>query len=429
MSVLLEPRCGLRVTWLMAKRALEKYAAKRQLTRTPEPPPTPRTTRQGPLLFVVQKHAARRVHYDFRLELDGVLKSWAVPKGPSLDPADKRLAVEVEDHPYDYASFEGLIPEKQYGAGNVIVWDCGVYSPDGDGQYSFEDRREAERRMRHDLAAGKLSILLRGEKLKGSYALVRTSTAKQWLLIKHKDRYARPNDILANADSVLTGRTVEDCPPEGAPQIDASRLTPFGPAEAMPARLAPMLAEIGGPARSDDAYLYEPKLDGYRAIAFIRDGEVRLQSQKWNRPDRALPGTRDGTRRTTRRQHDSRRRDRGPRQQRTSLVQRTAEPSRAQDSQGDLEGAGRIAGGVHVFRPSALRRHQPAAEPVCRSTKIPFAVSAARPTSSARARVERRRILVCARHSKAGSRASSPSARTAGTSQVGAPQRGRSSRQ
>jgi len=264
----------------MTKRALQKYAAKRKFTRTPEPAPKSRSRRSGPLLFVVQKHAARRLHYDFRLELDGVLKSWAVPKGPSLDPADKRLAVEVEDHPFEYASFEGLIPEKQYGAGNVIVWDCGAYSPDDDGRYAFDDRREAEERLREGTAKGKLSILLRGEKLKGSFALVRTSTANQWLLIKHKDRYAQPNDVLAEARSVLTERTVEDSPSEDESQIDADSLAPHGPAEPMPARLAPMLAEIGDRARTDHKYLYEPKLDGYRALAFVRDGVVRLQSRR-----------------------------------------------------------------------------------------------------------------------------------------------------
>src|SRR5262245_59004653 len=149
------------------QRALERYGAKRSFTRTPEPGPKLASGRRGPLLFIIQKHAARRLHYDFRLELDGVLKSWAVPKGPSLEPGDKRLAVEVEDHPFDYASFEGVIPEKQYGAGNVIVWDCGVYSPDEGQHYSFGDRDEAEARMREELAQGKLSIFLRGEKLKG----------------------------------------------------------------------------------------------------------------------------------------------------------------------------------------------------------------------------------------------------------------------
>jgi bifunctional non-homologous end joining protein LigD len=263
------------------KRALEPYAAKRKFTRTPEPAPRVASTRRGPLLFVVQKHAARRLHYDFRLELDGVLKSWAVPKGPSLDPADKRLAVETEDHPFDYASFEGIIPEKEYGAGNVIVWDCGVYSPDEGQQYSWDDRNAAEARLRDELAAGKLSFFLRGEKLKGSFALVRTSTDKQWLLIKHKDRFAQQNDVLARAQSVLSHRIVDERPPAKVPpRIDAERLVPSGPAEAMPKALSPMLAEIGEAPRADSQWSYEPKLDGYRVIAFVENGVVRLQSRR-----------------------------------------------------------------------------------------------------------------------------------------------------
>jgi bifunctional non-homologous end joining protein LigD len=263
------------------RRALDPYAGKREFTRTPEPAPKPAAGRRGPLLFVVQKHAARRLHYDFRLELDGVLKSWAVPKGPSLDPADKRLAVEVEDHPFDYASFEGHIPDQQYGAGNVIVWDCGVYSPDDKEQYSFDDRREAEARVRAELANGKLSFMLRGEKLNGSFALVRTSSSKQWLLIKHKDRFAQQNDVLARAQSVISGRTVDDRPPtKSPPQLEAGRLAPAGPAETMPASLSPMLAEIGDSPRSDPDWAYEPKVDGYRVIAFIHAGNVRLQSRR-----------------------------------------------------------------------------------------------------------------------------------------------------
>src|SRR5581483_12467601 len=152
----------------MAK--LSEYAAKRKFEHTPEPAPPPKPAAgAGPLLFVVQQHSARRLHYDFRLECDGVLKSWAVPKGPSLSLEDKRLAVTTEDHPYDYGSFEGVIPPKQYGAGEVIVWDCGVWSPDDDQRYSFHDRREAEARARAALERGKLSFTLRGEKLKGSF--------------------------------------------------------------------------------------------------------------------------------------------------------------------------------------------------------------------------------------------------------------------
>ena len=143
--------------------SLSEYKAKRTFESTPEPAPAAPEVRTGPLLFVVQQHSARRLHFDFRLECDGVLKSWAVPKGPSLDTSEKRLAVPTEDHPFDYGSFEGVIPPGLYGAGEVIVWDCGVYSPDEGRQYSFHDRAEAEKRVREELAKGKLSIFLRGD--------------------------------------------------------------------------------------------------------------------------------------------------------------------------------------------------------------------------------------------------------------------------
>lgn len=263
------------------KRSLDRYAAKRRFTRTPEPGPEVATARRGPLLFIVQKHAAQRLHYDFRLELDGVLRSWAVPKGPSLVSGDKRLAVEVEDHPFEYASFEGVIPPKEYGAGNVIVWDCGVYSPDEGQQYSFGDRQQAEERVRAELAKGKLSFFLRGEKLKGSFALVKTSTDRQWLLLKHKDRFAGASDVLARKHSVLCGMSLEELSPRNVPQrLDAARLAPNGPGEAMPAKLAPMLAETGEAVRSSPEWLYEPKVDGYRVVAFVRGDTVRLQSRR-----------------------------------------------------------------------------------------------------------------------------------------------------
>jgi bifunctional non-homologous end joining protein LigD len=263
------------------KRSLDRYAAKRSFSKTPEPAPQPARQRQGPLLFVVQKHAARQLHYDFRLELDGVLKSWAVPKGPSLMATDKRMAVEVEDHPFDYGSFEGVIPSGQYGAGNVIVWDCGVYSPDENQQYSFNDRDEAQTRVRAGLADGKLSFFLRGEKLKGSFALVRTRAGKQWLLIKHKDRFANVGDLLARSRSVLTGAALDAVQTASdITRMPAAALIASGPAEHMPAKLLPMLAEPGETARSSPEWLYEPKIDGYRVMAFVQDANIRLQSRR-----------------------------------------------------------------------------------------------------------------------------------------------------
>src|ERR1700730_5681560 len=150
---------------------LDEYHKKRRFEVTPEP--SGKTTAYRPkgkrLRYVVQKHRASRLHYDFRLEWNGVLLSWAVPKGPSLDPSEKRLAVRTEDHPLDYASFEGVIPEGEYGAGEVIVWDKGIYTPDEDGKLSWDDRAEAEKRMKDGLRKGKISIFLEGEKLRGSW--------------------------------------------------------------------------------------------------------------------------------------------------------------------------------------------------------------------------------------------------------------------
>jgi bifunctional non-homologous end joining protein LigD len=184
--------------------SLTEYKRKRNFKKTPEPAGGVRRE-AGELQFVVQKHAASRLHYDFRLELDGTLKSWAVPKGPSLDPSVKALAVQVEDHPLDYASFEGVIPKGQYGGGTVMVWDHGAWEPED------ENPSAAYRK-------GKLKFTLFGEKLKGSWALVRMGGAadeggKNWLLIKHDDKAAKkPADYdvtQKRAKSVVTKRTLE----------------------------------------------------------------------------------------------------------------------------------------------------------------------------------------------------------------------------
>ncbi len=264
----------------MAKKALAEYSAKRTFTATPEPPPAVPAAAKGPLLFVVQMHSASRLHYDFRLESDGVLLSWAVPKGPSVDRSEKRLAVHVEDHPYDYASFEGVIPAGQYGAGEVIVWDCGVYSPDEGGATWFHDRARAEREVRDGLEKGKLSVLLRGEKLKGSFALVRTKEKNQWLMIKHKDRFAVTTDVTAQNRSVLSGKTVEEIKFLPVQRMPAAQLAPAGKIEAMPATLAPMLAEAGDAPFHRADWMWEPKLDGYRVLAFIDERGVKLRSRR-----------------------------------------------------------------------------------------------------------------------------------------------------
>ena len=203
-----------------------------------------------------------------------------LPKGPALDPNEKRLAVQTEDHPYDYASFEGVIPPGQYGAGEVIVWDCGVYSPDEGGATWFHDRGRAEQDVLEGLAKGKLSVLLRGEKLKGSFALVRTKEAKQWLLLKHKDRFAVPMDVTTRNRSVLSGMAVEELKVLPAPKMRAAQIAPSGTVVPMPAKLAPMLAETGNAPFNRPDWMWEPKLDGYRVLAFIDEHGVKLRSRR-----------------------------------------------------------------------------------------------------------------------------------------------------
>jgi bifunctional non-homologous end joining protein LigD len=260
-------------------KTLDTYARKRAFNATPEPPPAV-PTRSGPLLFVVQEHAARRLHYDFRLEWDGALKSWAIPKGLLIEPGDKHLAVHVEDHPLDYAPFEGVIPPKQYGAGKVIVWDCGIYSPDEGGPLAFQDRSAAEQRMRTDMAKGKISVTLVGTKLKGSYALVRTAKEpNSWLLIKHRDPWPRrslTDDELAA--SVLTPNTVQSIGPSPR-RVALDALVPNGPRESLPAKLAPMLASDADEPPTRSGWMHEPKLDGYRVLAFVTDDKVTLRSR------------------------------------------------------------------------------------------------------------------------------------------------------
>ncbi|MFO1310761.1 MAG: non-homologous end-joining DNA ligase [Burkholderiales bacterium] len=262
----------------MAKDALKEYASRRSFTATPEPPARVRPRTGGPLLFVVQQHAAQRMHWDFRLECDGVLLSWAVPKGPSLDRNDKRLAAPTEDHPYDYASFEGVIPAGQYGAGEVIVWDCGVYSPDEGGVTWYRDSEGAQREVREGLAAGKLSIELRGEKLKGSFALVRTKEA--WLLIKHKDRFVSTADVTRQDRSVLSGLRVGEVKFVKPSRVPADRLAPAGDVAPMPKSLLPMLADSADAPFHREGWSWEPKLDGYRVMAFVDKDGARLRSRR-----------------------------------------------------------------------------------------------------------------------------------------------------
>jgi bifunctional non-homologous end joining protein LigD len=194
-----------------AREQLTEYRRKRHFERTAEPEGgSSRKKSDKQLEFVIQKHAATRLHYDLRLELDGVMKSWAVPKGPSPDPSIKRLAMQVEDHPVEYNSFEGTIPKGEYGGGTVMLWDQGWYEP---------EKGEGEDGVREGLRKGDLKIVFHGKRMKGSWVLVRTrgwggggsSGKPSWLLIKHRDKYAEPGDALVekHTTSVVTKRTME----------------------------------------------------------------------------------------------------------------------------------------------------------------------------------------------------------------------------
>jgi len=184
--------------------ALGDYRRKRDFEVTPEPKGSKRAG-SGQLSFVVQKHQASRLHYDFRLEWRGVLLSWAVPKGPSLDPKVKRLAMQVEDHPVEYGSFEGVIPEGEYGGGTVMVWDRGTWEPEVDDVDAA-------------LKKGELKFTLHGKKLRGSWVLVRT--ARGWLLIKHRDQYASSEDVLEQSRSAVSKRLLADIARENGGDVE-----------------------------------------------------------------------------------------------------------------------------------------------------------------------------------------------------------------
>jgi bifunctional non-homologous end joining protein LigD len=253
---------------------LEQYRRKREFGRTPEPSGAEALSRTEHT-FVVQKHAARRLHYDFRLAIEGTLKSWAVPKGPSLNPEDKRLAVRTEDHPMDYANFEGNIPEGNYGAGTVMVWDRGTFQAEGTENAAKQVQR------------GEIKFGLNGEKLRGSFVLVKLKNSEkgnEWLMIKHKDAAVDPDwDIDAHDGSVLTGRVLEEIQAEAPPKraarpLHAAELEGARKAE-MPAKLAPMLATLGEHAFSDPNWLFEIKWDGVRALAWIEKGKLTLRAR------------------------------------------------------------------------------------------------------------------------------------------------------
>lgn len=258
--------------------SLSKYNQKRDFKQTQEPKGKVEKS-ASELIFVVQKHAASHLHYDFRLEIDGVLKSWAVPKGPSMNPDDKRLAMMVEDHPYSYKDFEGTIPAGNYGAGNVIVWDNGTYTPD-------EPTTNPEKALLADLKKGHLSFVLKGKKLKGEFSLIKLKGKQEnaWLLIKKNDPNASESDVLDKNKSVLSDRTLEELEKKSkkiSEVIQDKKTSKKSNASAKkPATfIKPMLASTREKAFDDSDWVFENKYDGYRAISVINPTDVQLFSR------------------------------------------------------------------------------------------------------------------------------------------------------
>ena len=255
--------------------SLEKYREKRKFEQTPEPAPGHARRGAHALQFCVQRHHATHLHYDLRLEVDGALKSWAVPKGPTLDPDEKRLAMMVEDHPIEYGGFEGVIPKGNYGAGSVMLWDRGTYE--------LLDHGTAD----EQLARGDFKFHLDGEKLRGDFAIVRTKRGKgnEWLLLKKKDAFAEPGwDPEDHAHSVISGRTQEEIARDLAPSNDGAH------DRILPSNISPMLAQIGkGTPPSSDDWLFEIKWDGVRALVYIDHGRLRMVSRNGRSMDRQYP--------------------------------------------------------------------------------------------------------------------------------------------
>jgi bifunctional non-homologous end joining protein LigD len=257
--------------------SLKEYRAKRHFERSPEPKGAAKPG-AGPLRFVVQKHQASRLHYDFRLEIGGTLKSWAVPKGPSVNPEDKRLAVMVEDHPLEYARFEGVIPKGSYGAGTVMIWDEGTYEVPG-----TTDRTQSETELEEGLRQGHLSFVLHGKKLKGRFSLLKLKKgdAKSWLLVKKQDDYAAAEDVRAKDRSVTSRRSMEGIALKGPTRAGKGELDlTDAPKAALPRNVKPMLAAAVDRSFDKPGWMFEIKWDGYRAIAEVTAKKTRLYSRK-----------------------------------------------------------------------------------------------------------------------------------------------------